>query len=221
MPATGADDRVVQVRLLHFNLAFGDGDLLARILDPRFRRIHDRPRVVNLRLADDPLLQQGLAAIQVELGLRQLRLVFSHALLRRCELRFGEREGCAGLRIVEVGEDLPGFDGVPFLDQDVDDFAGELRRHGRLAPCDDVARRVENGARGELPPVLTLADATFTDAAWRLADQYHAAPATARTTMTAALMRPIRLPPPPRSSRSMRSAARSLEISVIADVYAG
>src|SRR5215472_13753822 len=75
------------------------------------------------------------------------------------------------------------------------------------------AFRIAPGAEG--PPDFTVAGATLTAAAFRLTDQYHTPPpaSSARTTMVT--IGPVQLRPPPRSSRSMRSDAKSLEISVI------
>ena len=60
-------------------------------------------------------------------------------------LALGERlsDGCARVRIVEAGDDLVTLHALPFLDQHVDHFAGDLRGDGRLSARHDVAGSVE------------------------------------------------------------------------------
>ncbi len=52
-----------------------------------------------------------------------------------------------GLRVVEPSQDVALLDAHALLDHDLGDLAGDLRRHGRLAPSRHVAARVEDRTR--------------------------------------------------------------------------
>ncbi len=62
---------------------------------------------------------------------------------------FGARLRDRRLRVgvVESCDDLIALDALAFFDADRDDLAGDLGGHRGLPPSDDIARRVENGAR--------------------------------------------------------------------------
>ena len=83
----------------------------------------------------------------------QLRLAQPHFVLaqplfarrRSCASRNAERG--AHLRVVEPREDLALRDGHAFLDDHLDDLAGDLRGHRRPPPRGDVARGVQHRAR--------------------------------------------------------------------------
>ena len=125
-----------------------------RMRDPRLQRVDVRLRLVELRLADDPFLQQLLPPAERELRLLQARLVLGRRLARRGQLRLRQRQRGPRLRVVEVRQDLPGLHRLPFLDQDVDHLAGDLRRDRRAPPRHHVARGVEHGPRGRRPAGL-------------------------------------------------------------------
>src|SRR4029453_13042585 len=105
-----------------------------------------------VRLGGDAFFAELLPPAEGEPSLAEPNLVFSDVPTSRFDLRFGKHPCRSNVGIVEPREHLALFDGHPFLDVHLDDFAGDFRRHGRAAPRRHVARRVQDRGLGPGDP---------------------------------------------------------------------
>ena len=114
---------------------------------PGLEAVGLRLGAVERRLRGDAAGDELAVAGEIFLRQREVGLGLDEPLLGHRELRLGELELEPRLAVVEAGEDLALFDFHPLFDVDLHDFAGDLRRHGRLAPGGDVAGGVEHRPR--------------------------------------------------------------------------
>ncbi len=126
----------------------GAGEFLLRQRDARLEGAYGGLGFVDLGPADDLLLHELRAPLERELRLAEPGLVLGRAALRRRELRPGDVERRADLRIVEPREDLPPAHGLAFLHVHFEHLARDLRRDGGPAPRGHVAGRVQHRPGG-------------------------------------------------------------------------
>ena len=96
----------------------------------------------------------------------------------------GDGQRRAQLRVVEPREHLALLDGLAFLDEDLEDLAGHLRRHRRAPPGRDVARGVQDRARRRAAAGRAVTVAILTGAAWTRWSRTSRRPRPRATTTT-------------------------------------
>ncbi len=84
-------------------------------------------RGIDLGAAHDFFLHQLIEPVVLPLRLTEPRFVFRRRPARRRQLRLRYGHGGANLRVVQPGEDLALLDRLAFLDEDLEDLAGDLR----------------------------------------------------------------------------------------------
>ena len=93
---------------------------------------------------DDAAFQELLLAFEVEQRLGMPHLQFGEGPAGRLDLGLGQRKIRTLGRVVETRQDLTLLNDHPFLDEHLDNLAGDLRGDGRLTAGRHVARRVEH-----------------------------------------------------------------------------
>jgi hypothetical protein len=141
-----AHDGVVQIALGDAEAAREHIDIGALGGKLRAQRIESGLRIVDGRLAHEMSLEQLDLPVVVALRVGEIHLGFGEAGLGIVELGIGLIEGRADIGIIELGDDLAGFDVIAFLDVEFDHFRGDLGCHSRLAPRHHIARGVEDRA---------------------------------------------------------------------------
>jgi hypothetical protein len=106
---------------------FGDADLLGRDRNAGLQRFNFRARGIQLRFADHLFFDQLLTPTEGQFRLAQPGLVLRRTTTRRFQLRLADAERRAHLRGVQSGEHLAFANCPPFLNEDFEDLAGDLR----------------------------------------------------------------------------------------------
>jgi hypothetical protein len=144
----GTDDRVLELLSSERHLALSHLHLVARGREPRGEGIALGLGDVQGAAALDPRLRELAHAPELQLRLTEPHRELVLRARGRDDASLRMLEGAARVRVVEAREHLALLDGHALLDGNLDETPGDLGRHRRLTPRDDVARRVEHRRRG-------------------------------------------------------------------------
>ena len=148
-PSNGARTTMsFEIGLARVDLRLRDLDLLLRHRDPRLQRLDLRLGGVELGARDDLLLHQLLPAAERQLRFPQPRLVLGGGPpAPRCSCASSTLSMARSCESSSRARTWPALHRLAFLDEDLHDLAGHLRRHGRPPARRDVARGVEDRVR--------------------------------------------------------------------------
>ena len=139
-----AHDHVGEVDLERSDLRLRDLDLLRA---SAMRALSDSTcalRRIDFRPPDDLFLDQLVETVLASARPPEPHFVLRRGAARRAQLRLGDRQRRADLRVVQPGEDLALLDRLAFLDVHLEDLARDLRRDRGPAAGRDIARRVQH-----------------------------------------------------------------------------
>ena len=141
----GANHRVVELLLPDGDLAFRHGHVGLLPIEACHQGSDLGLGPVEVGGADDAIGGQLTEAAQFALGLILAGPGFTEGFAGGLELGLGQAEAGLDVGRIEPGKDLACFDAHAFLDQDLDDLAGDFGRHCGLPAGGHVAGSIQQG----------------------------------------------------------------------------